>query len=94
MEKGKKVISILKPNWDEIIFEKKDYSYFTNERVDTVYDNEWESLKKEYNYRCVTCDSVEGEFNIHYPNITTKLQKGHIDPEKPLKGDNVGAVKK
>ncbi|MDO5824269.1 hypothetical protein [Methanobrevibacter sp.] len=46
-------------------------------------EDDWENLKEDYDYRCATCGSKEGEKNYRYGNIT-KLQKGHIDPNKPL----------
>tara|TARA_B100001964_G_scaffold245449_1_gene332457 strand:+ start:1837 stop:2580 length:744 start_codon:yes stop_codon:yes gene_type:complete len=51
-------------------------------------DDEWESIKKHYNYRCATCGSREGEANLHYPSSTTYLQQGHMDPNKPLDSNN------
>lgn len=44
---------------------------------------------KKYNNRCATCGSIEGEPNIHYPNVTTQLQKGHKNPNKPLEYGNI-----
>lgn len=61
------------------------YPNFTEERRSLEMEDEtWESLKKFYDYRCATCGSVEGEPNIHYPSTITKLQMGHMDPNKPL----------
>lgn len=42
-----------------------------------------------YEYRCATCGSEEGEPNIHWPNTITRLQKAHIDPNKPLIFSNI-----
>lgn len=68
----------------------KHYPNFTNlKRKSELGEDEWEILKKRYNYRCATCGSKEGESNLHYPNKITQLQKGHMDPSKPLSFDNV-----
>ena len=45
-------------------------------------------LVKNYGYRCVTCGSLEGEGNLLNPLVTTKLQEGHMDPNKPLTESN------
>lgn len=70
---------------------EKCYPNFTQQRREYNLESSdgWEKLKKSYNYRCATCGSKEGERNFHYPNSITKLQKGHMDPEKPLKSGNI-----
>jgi len=68
----------------------KHYPNFTYlKRTDNLSENEWKSLKEKYNYRCATCGSKEGEYNFHYPNKITKLQKGHKDPTQPLDSNNI-----
>lgn len=80
----------VKPGEYALISVEKYYPKFTNlKRISNLTGDEWEELKKEYNYRCATCGSVEGEPNLHYPNITTQLQKGHKDPNKPLELGNI-----
>lgn len=80
----------VKPGEYALISVEKHYPNFTNlKRTDNLSGDEWEFLKKQYNYRCATCGSVEGEPNIHYPNITTQLQKGHKDPNKSLELGNI-----
>jgi len=49
----------------------------------------WEKLKAQYGYRCATCGSREGEPNFHWPGTKTKVQKAHMDPNKPLKKGNI-----
>jgi len=66
---------------------EKKYPAFHGHRIEKTED--WESLKKEYGYRCITCGSEEGKYNIHYPNTITKLQKAHKDPSKPLISGNI-----
>ncbi|CDF28697.1 putative uncharacterized protein [Methanobrevibacter smithii CAG:186] len=73
-----------------LISVKDYYPGFTNEkRIDNLSGEDWESIKEQYNKRCATCGSIEGESNIHYPNVITKLQKGHKNPNKPLEYGNI-----
>lgn len=66
------------------------YPGFTAEkRESNLTDDEWESLKKEYGYRCACCGSKEGERHLLWPATITKLQKGHMNPSKPLAKGNV-----
>lgn len=71
----------------QLITLEKPYPFFHGHRVEETSD--WESLKAQYGYRCVTCGSKEGEPNIHYPNTLTKLQRSHKDPNKPLGPRNI-----
>lgn len=57
--------------------------------MEKVNKDEWESIKKKYNYRCATCGSKEGEPNLKYSNSITKLQKGHKDPKRSLTINNI-----
>ena len=73
-----------------LISVKSHYPNFTElKRTSNLSDDEWELIKKSYNYRCATCGSVEGELNIHYPNKITRLQKGHKNPNKELTYNNI-----
>lgn len=67
------------------------YPDFTHKRRNYNLDGEeaWQELKKSYDYRCVTCGSKEGERNHHYRSSVTRLQKGHMDPGKPLEVGNI-----
>ena len=49
----------------------------------------WERLKAAYGYRCACCGSKEGGPNFQWPDTITVLQKGHMDPAKPLEPGNV-----
>ncbi|NVM19612.1 MAG: hypothetical protein HWN80_18055 [Candidatus Lokiarchaeota archaeon] len=74
----------------QLISLKEHYPKFTHMRRESnVSEDEWEQLKKHYDHRCATCGSKEGELNIHYPSSTTKLQKGHMNPNKPLTINNM-----
>ncbi len=66
------------------------YPGFTHERrVYLAGDDFFESLKKEYGYRCATCGSEEGKPHRYWKNTITILQKGHMDPSKPLEPGNI-----
>lgn len=52
-------------------------------------DEYWEELKKEYDYRCACCGSKENEAHRYWKNTITVLQKGHMDPTKPLEPGNI-----
>jgi len=69
---------------------EKAYPDFTaGRRIDVEGDDYFEELKKMYNYRCATCGSKEGEPNFNWKNTITVLQKGHMDPSKPLEPGNI-----
>jgi len=65
----------------------KPYPAFHGHRIEITED--WKKLKKRYGNRCATCGSIEGKPNIHWPNTITRLQKSHIDPNKPLIAGNM-----
>lgn len=50
---------------------------------------DWEKLKAQYGYRCVTCGSKEGEPHFHWSGTKTKLQRSHMDPNKSLEAGNI-----
>ena len=58
-------------------------------RSDLAGDDYFENLKRLYGYRCATCGSKEGEDNYRYPGTITVLQKGHMNPNKPLEPGNI-----
>lgn len=66
------------------------YPGFTHERREFLAgDDYFEELKKKYDYRCATCGSKEGEPHRYWKTTTTVLQKGHMDPSKPLEPGNI-----
>ena len=66
------------PNWCNNI----------DKRRIALKDNNFDSIKKAYDYRCATCGEKEG--NIHrYTGKKVILQKGHMNPNKPLTIDNI-----
>ena len=66
------------------------YPGFTaRRRTDETDPDYWRRLKEAYGYRCATCGSVEGEPHLHWPETVTVLQKGHMDPTRPLAPGNL-----
>lgn len=69
---------------------EEPYPDFTaGRRIEIEGDDYFEELKKLYDYRCATCGSKEGEPNYNWKNTKTVLQKGHMDPSKPLEPGNI-----
>lgn len=62
------------------------YKNFVPQRRDVeVTDEEWEELKKQFDYRCATCSSKEHMYPFkRKASNPVKLTKGHCDPRKPL----------
>lgn len=79
---------------------KKYYCLFTLEkphpswiakqeaRTIAVTTDDFTQLKENYNYRCATCGAEEGKIHPYTKQIV-KLQKGHCDPNLPLKEGNI-----
>ena len=53
------------------------------------YIDDWETIKKNYSFRCATCGSLENQPHYHWSATKTKLQKSHKDPNKPLIAGNI-----
>jgi hypothetical protein len=69
---------------------ERPYPGFTAARREETIDADyWEQLKAKYDYRCACCGSKEGAPHRYWKNTTTVLQKGHMDPNKPLKPGNI-----
>jgi len=51
--------------------------------------DDWEKIKEKYNFRCATCGSLENNPHFHWTATKTKLQKAHMDPNKPLVAGNI-----
>lgn len=64
-------------------------SYYSTKRSGSISDEDWERIKKDYNFRCATCGSKEGQPNWLFPSEITSLTKGHMDPRKELTHENV-----
>lgn len=48
----------------------------------------FEAIKENYNNRCATCGSLEGERNFLNDSITTELQEAHMNPNLRLTEEN------
>ena len=69
---------------------EEPYDKFKAERrKELINDDDWESLKKRYDYRCACCGSKEGEPHRYWKNTKTKLEKGHMNPNEGLTQDNI-----
>ncbi|MFH0779604.1 MAG: hypothetical protein V1928_01970 [Parcubacteria group bacterium] len=66
---------------------ERSYPAFHGHRITDTGD--WGDIKQQYGHRCVTCGSKEGQPNFHWPETKTKLQKSHMDPNKPLIYGNI-----
>lgn len=78
----------LKPGTYQLISLEKPYPDFNKIKRDES-DVDWEKIKEEYDYRCATCGSKEGEQHFHWKNAITQLQKAHKDPRKNLHSRNI-----
>lgn len=65
------------------------YPAFKPDRREGIKGSDFENLKKVYNYKCATCGSIEGQKHNIRHNEIVKLQKGHMNPAKPLELGNI-----
>ena len=49
---------------------------------------DWCALKNKYNHSCATCGALEGKKH-RYTKQVVVLEKGHMDPAKPMSDDNI-----
>lgn len=82
------IVLNLKRGFYQLYSLTEKYPAFTRERRTIDFAN-WEELKENFNYRCLTCGSKEGEPHLHWPATKTKLQKAHKNPNKPLHRENI-----
>jgi hypothetical protein len=54
-----------------------------------ITKNDWETLKNQYDYSCVSCGSIDGQPMRWNPYAITNLQQGHMNPLKPLSIGNI-----
>ena len=59
-----------------------------NKRRIILTTDDFDSIKQEFNYCCATCGMKEGTIHRYTGKVIT-LQKGHIDPSKPLEKGNI-----
>lgn len=62
-------------------------SFKKGHRISGIKD--WQKIKEAYGLRCATCGSRDGEPHLHWSATKTKLQKSHMDPNKPLIAGNI-----
>lgn len=53
------------------------------------FEGDFEEIKKQYNYRCATCGSKEGENHLIDTGTIVQLQQGHMNPILPLEEGNI-----
>jgi len=81
------VLKVEKGSYQLYTLEQPYPSFKKMHRISNTED--WEKIKANYGYRCATCGSKEGEPHLHWPATKTKLEKAHMDPNKPLIAGNI-----
>ena len=76
-------------NCYKLISLEQTYPGFNTHRVTNINGDFWTNLKRQYNNRCASCGSPEGESNYVNPSAITQLQKGHKNPTLPLVENNI-----
>jgi len=69
-----------------IDFESTNPFWSFSRRDDT--DLDWCSVRKKYTYACATCGAKEGSKHRFTDHLVV-LEKGHMDPSKPMCNDNI-----
>lgn len=67
----------------------KKPGFFSTRRNVEVTDLEWEQIKEDYDYCCATCGDQENYPTRYDSSKISKLQMGHINPNKSLTLDNI-----
>lgn len=78
IESGTRGDGNLKPNEYMLVSIEETYPGWNGRRE--AFQGNFEQLKAEYDFRCATCGSKEGEPQFHNKGLTTRLQQGHMDP--------------
>jgi len=81
--------SVLKPGQYALVDMLTTAPGWKNNRSEAVKTGDWEDIKKHYNYKCACCGSEEGKANNRKQGTITVLEKGHMDPHKPLGPGNM-----
>lgn len=68
--------------------EEASHKWQENRRQEILSASDWESIKKAFDYCCATCGTREGTTHRATGKIVS-LQKGHMDPMKPLEVGNI-----
>ena len=61
---------------------------FTAHRACTLSAKSFQSLKSHFSHRCAVCGSAEGQPNLKDPSRRTCLERGHMNPTKPMTLEN------
>lgn len=88
IESGTRGDSLIPKGSYKLITLEKPYPAFCGERREGFKGN-FESIKKDYGYRCATCGSKEGDEHLFRKGVKVKLQEGHMNPSKPLVEGNI-----
>lgn len=62
----------------------KPHPSFTNHRSTAPSRADFAALKCAFDHRCAVCGSREGEASLKNKVIMTRLERGHMDPGRPL----------
>ena len=65
------------------------YPSFKPDRREGTTAQDFDELKKAYDYKCATCGSIEGKPHHIRTNEITKIQAGHMNPSLPLEFGNI-----
>lgn len=79
----------IKAGYYQLITLEKPYPSYKPNRRSGIESANFEELKKEYDYKCATCGSVEGKAHNIRKNEITKLRAGHMNPALPLEFGNI-----
>ena len=74
----------LKPGEYCLLSLKKHSTFSASHRFSTVTDLQFIRLKSRFDYHCACCGSVEGEPHLKNKRLQTRLERGHMNPLKPL----------
>jgi hypothetical protein len=95
MQKGWYIVSgtrhnsHLEPGEYQLLSLEKPYPAYRVRRREGIPHSDFENLKRQYNFRCATCGSKEGESTFQYPRVRAKLTQAHMNPQKPLESGNI-----
>lgn len=73
----------------KLISLKQPHPSFIKDRRTGIVTDDFEELKKQYDYRCAVCGSKEGEPHRIRKGEIVVLQQGHMDPNKDLLPGNI-----
>ena len=77
-----------KNNYKLLSLDNISPKFILNKRKTKPTPKEFEQIKKRYNHCCVSCGCKEGQPHPLNPHFITRLEMGHIDPNKNLTIDN------